>query len=36
MMNEYKEKVIENVKFSSEKIENASSENASQITCYST
>jgi ferredoxin len=32
MMNEYKEKVIENVKFSSEKIENASSENASQIT----
>jgi hypothetical protein len=32
MMNEYKEKVIENVKFSSEKIENTSSENASQIT----
>lgn len=32
LMNEYKEKVIENVKFSSEKIENTSSENASQIT----
>ena len=32
MMNEYKEKVIENVKCSSEKLENTSLENTSQVT----